>query len=174
MVTVMRLLRGAIVAVCALAISGCGSSSPPATTDGAGTGGETTGSGGGAGTSTAGTAGGAGGVAGMADTGGATGQGASGGAGGHGGTAGGGVGGAFVGKVDSLSGGTKGSTLRRLGQPFWEHCSPIPTVNPEQCPPYWVHSGSPQVQSEHWPALGTGRHAHWVAPSAGFRTFTIC
>jgi hypothetical protein len=61
-----------------------------------------------------------------------------------------------------------------VGQPFWEHISPIPTVNPEQCPPYWAHSGSPQVQSEHWPALGTGRHAHWVVPSAGLRTFTIC
>lgn len=61
-----------------------------------------------------------------------------------------------------------------VGQPFWEHISPIPTVNPEQCPPYWAHSASPQVQSEHWPALGTGRHAHWVVPSAGLRTFTIC
>src|SRR6185437_15553704 len=53
----------------------------------------------------------------------------------------------------------EGVDATAFGQPFWEHISPIPTVNPEQCPPYWAQSGSPQVQSEHWPALGTGRHA---------------
>jgi hypothetical protein len=26
----------------------------------------------------------------------------------------------------------------------------------------------------HLPALGSATHAHWVVPSAGFRTFTTC
>ncbi len=60
------------------------------------------------------------------------------------------------------------------GQPFCEHMSPFPTVNPVQPAPYGAHSGCPQVQSAHWPALGTGTHAHWVMPSAGLRTFTTC
>ena len=68
----------------------------------------------------------------------------------------------------------RGEVTSASGQPFWEHMSPTPTVNPEQCPLYCAHSGSPQVQSVHWPALGTGRHAHWEVPSAGLRTFTSC
>ena len=55
-----------------------------------------------------------------------------------------------------------------------EHWRPLAVEKLAQCAPYGVHSASPHVQSVHLPALGSATHVHWVVPSAGFRTFTIC